>query len=132
MFYRFTYATHISFNDAIVSTPIYRMKGSVSPTVFTGKVVKEFKVKAANFDEAKTLFSSFLDGCKYDVRSLKAKEVNHEYEQVCSEVLINGTWCDTSRVCRDCLDGVPHEHRDHLNRSVRITGNGGGYLEFAA
>lgn len=132
MFFRFTYATHVSFNDAIISTPIYRKKGSVCPTVFTGKAIREFKVKAETFDEAKTRFGAFLNYCHHEVRSLQAKNVEHDYEQIGSEVLIDGNWHDTSRVCHDCLNGIPHEHRDHLYSNVRITGNEGGYLEFAA
>lgn len=125
MFYRLQYEVELTFNDAIFRVDPTRGFGgrkSHVPASFVGSVVREFKVQADNFAHAEELLDEHVQGFVWGVRSLEGKCFEVQMRVLGAEVLVGNQWCDVRCVCSKCLNGIPHEHDEGLNTSMRITG----------
>lgn len=132
MFYRFQYEVSYRFNDAISALPINARLARMKPTTFVGRARGELKVKSPNFDDARFIAHEQISGTTWGVRSIKGKAGTGRTRITGSEVLIGGNWYDTSEVCPDCLNGVPHKHDERLNIKMGNTEEYHGQLDSAA
>lgn len=132
MFYRFQYEVRFQFNDAISARRTYAKRARLKPATFVGRAAGEFKVKALNYDEARFIADEELSATAWGVRSMKGKAGDARTRIIGSEVLIDGNWYDTSLVCQDCLNGVPHEHGERLYSGEGNTGGNYVRVELAA
>lgn len=132
MFYRFQYEVRFQFNDAISAQPIHAKRARFKPATFSGRAIGEYKVEAQSFDEARLIADDELTATSWGVRSLRRKAGDVRTRIIGAEVLIDGEWYDTSKVCHECLNGVPHEHGERLYSNVGNTERDYVRLDLAA
>lgn len=132
MFYRFQYEVRYQFNDAISAKPIYARRARLKPASFVGFATGEFRMKAANFEEAAFMANEELAVTTWGIRSIRGKLGEAKARITGSEVLIDGNWYDTRLVSQDVLNGAARGNVECLYISVGNTEENHGRLRVAA